>query len=206
MRISETYGPGDFRLLKLFRALDRGRFLIIGSGQNRRQAIHVRDLVQGLLLAATHPAAVGETFVLAGQETMTTREMVEHVARALGRTAPRWHVPAVAVPRGRRDDGEDALALGNSAAAAPAAPGFLSQIVRVFHRQGAAPARLYAPRCRLRRVRSRPPIGTASRDYLLGALAAGRALGDGRDLLRHDAHLLAVQPEDDPHARLRARR
>ena len=93
VRISETYGPGDFRLLKLFRALDRGRFVIIGSGQNRRQAIHVRDLVQGLLLAATHPAAVGETFVLAGQETMTTREMVEHVARALGRTAPRWHVP-----------------------------------------------------------------------------------------------------------------
>jgi nucleoside-diphosphate-sugar epimerase len=93
VRISETYGPGDFRLLKLFRALDRGRFLIIGSGQNQRQAIHVRDLVHGLLLAATHPAAVGETFVLAGEETMTTREMVEHVARALGRTAPRWHVP-----------------------------------------------------------------------------------------------------------------
>jgi dihydroflavonol-4-reductase len=93
VRISETYGPGDFRLLKLFRALDRGRFLIIGSGENRRQAIHVQDLIQGLLLAATHSAAVGETFVLAGQETMTTREMVQHVAHALGRTAPRWHVP-----------------------------------------------------------------------------------------------------------------
>jgi nucleoside-diphosphate-sugar epimerase len=93
VRISETYGPGDFRLLKLFRALDRGRFLIIGSGQNRRQAIHVRDLVQGLMLAATHPGALGETFVLAGQETMTTREMVAQVARALGRTAPRWHAP-----------------------------------------------------------------------------------------------------------------
>ena len=93
VRISETYGPGDFRLLKLFRALDRGRFIIVGSGQNRRQAIHVRDLVQGLLLAAIHPAALGETFVLAGQETMTTRQMVEHVARSLGRTAPNWHVP-----------------------------------------------------------------------------------------------------------------
>jgi dihydroflavonol-4-reductase len=93
VRISETYGPGDFRLLKLFRALDRGRFLIIGTGQNRRQAIHVSDLVQGLMLAATHPGALGETFVLAGQETMTTREMVAQVARALGRNAPRWHAP-----------------------------------------------------------------------------------------------------------------
>jgi dihydroflavonol-4-reductase len=93
VRISETYGPGDFRLLKLFRALDRGRFVIIGSGQNRRQAIHVQDLVKGLLLAATSAAAVGETFVMAGQETMTTREMVQDEARALGRTAPPRRVP-----------------------------------------------------------------------------------------------------------------
>jgi nucleoside-diphosphate-sugar epimerase len=93
VRISETYGPGDFRLLKLFRAVNRGRFLIIGSGRNRRQAIHVSDLIRGLMLAATHPAAVGETFVLAGQETMTTVDMVEQVARALGRPAPRLSVP-----------------------------------------------------------------------------------------------------------------
>jgi dihydroflavonol-4-reductase len=93
VRISETYGPGDFRLLKLFRALDRGRFFIIGAGLNRRQAIHVADLVRGLLLAATSKSAVGETFVMAGQETMTTREMVQHVATALGRQAPRWHAP-----------------------------------------------------------------------------------------------------------------
>jgi dihydroflavonol-4-reductase len=93
VRISETYGPGDYRLLKLFRAIERGRFMIIGEGLNRRQAIHVGDLVQGLMLAAVHAAAVGETFVLAGEDTMTTREMVEHVAHALGRRAPRWHAP-----------------------------------------------------------------------------------------------------------------
>lgn len=93
VRISETYGPGDFRLLKLFRALDRGRFLIIGSGDNRRQAIHVRDLARGLTLAATHPAAVGETFVMAGHETMSTREMVRLAAQALGRAPPRLRAP-----------------------------------------------------------------------------------------------------------------
>jgi dihydroflavonol-4-reductase len=93
VRISETYGPGDFRLLKLFRALNRGRFLIIGSGLNRRQVIHVRDLVRGLMLAATSPAAVGQTFVMAGQEIMTTRDMVRQVAHALGRSAPPARVP-----------------------------------------------------------------------------------------------------------------
>jgi nucleoside-diphosphate-sugar epimerase len=93
VRISETYGPGDFRLLKLFRALNRRRFFIIGSGLNRRQVIHVHDLARGLLLAAVSPAAVGETFVMAGPEIMTTRDMVQQVARALDRPPPRWRAP-----------------------------------------------------------------------------------------------------------------
>jgi dihydroflavonol-4-reductase len=93
VRISETYGPGDFRLLKLFRAINRGRFLIIGSGLNKRQAIHVSDLVRGLLVAAQCDAAVGETFVMAGEEILTTREMVSDVAGALGRPRRGWRLP-----------------------------------------------------------------------------------------------------------------
>ena len=93
VRISETYGPGDFRLLKLFRALNRGRFVMIGSGLNRRQPIHVTDLVRGLLLASTAPAAVGETFVMAGEEILTTRDLVEQVSGALGRHPPSLRLP-----------------------------------------------------------------------------------------------------------------
>jgi len=93
IRISETYGPGDYRLLKLFKAIDRGSFAMIGSGENRRQCIHVNDLVRGLLLAAEHPAAPGQTFVMAGHEIMTTREMVAHIAGALGRRPPRLRAP-----------------------------------------------------------------------------------------------------------------
>jgi len=93
IRIAETYGPGDRRLLKLFRAIDRGQFFMIGAGNNRRQCIHVDDLVRGLLLAAEHPAAVGETFILAGGEVMTTNEMVQRTARALGRKPPRAQLP-----------------------------------------------------------------------------------------------------------------
>jgi nucleoside-diphosphate-sugar epimerase len=93
VRISETYGPGDFRLLKLFRAIDRGKFLMIGSGENRRQAMHVDDLVAALLLAATHEAAPGETFVLPGEEVLTTRQMVEVIGGVMGRKVSRLHLP-----------------------------------------------------------------------------------------------------------------
>jgi dihydroflavonol-4-reductase len=93
VRIAETYGPGDWRLLKLFRGIARGQFFMIGPGTNRRQCIHVNDLVRGLLLAAEHPAAVGETFVMAGREVMTTNEMVEKIAIALDRKPPRLQLP-----------------------------------------------------------------------------------------------------------------
>lgn len=93
VRIAETYGPSDWRLLKLFRGIERGQFFMIGPGTNRRQCIHVNDLVRGLLLAAEHPAAVGETFVIAGREVMTTSEMVERIATALDRKPPRTQLP-----------------------------------------------------------------------------------------------------------------
>jgi nucleoside-diphosphate-sugar epimerase len=93
IRISETYGPGDRRLLKLFRGIHKGMFFVIGNGENIHQLIYVDDLVDGLLLAATHPAASGETFILAGDERLTTNDMVEAIANAVGVRQKRWRAP-----------------------------------------------------------------------------------------------------------------
>lgn len=93
IRISETYGPGDYRLLKLFNAVARGTFVMIGKGENKRQPIHVDDLVRGLLIAARHPAARGETFVFAGPDAMTTKEMIASIRAALGRQGNGRHLP-----------------------------------------------------------------------------------------------------------------
>jgi len=83
VRISETYGPGDRRLLKLFRAIAAGKFMLIGSCRNIHQPIHVDDLAAVLLLAAEHPAAVGELFVAPGEEKLTTQRMCEQIAAAV---------------------------------------------------------------------------------------------------------------------------
>lgn len=93
VRISETYGPADLRLLKLFRAIDRGRYLTLGRGANEHQLIYVDDLSAGLLAAASSPEAVGETFVLAGAERLTTDAMAQAIAAALGRVRSPPHVP-----------------------------------------------------------------------------------------------------------------
>ncbi len=87
------YGPGDRRYLKLFRAVARGRFVMIGSGRTLRHMTHVDDLVDGMLLASTHSGAVGRVYTIGGAENPTLREVVDTIADAVGRPRVRWHVP-----------------------------------------------------------------------------------------------------------------
>lgn len=93
IRISEVYGPGDRRLLKLFRAVDSGVFFLIGRGENLHHPIFVEDLVDGLLGAAGNPNAAGEVLLLAGKEAVSTREMAETIARVLDASPPRFRLP-----------------------------------------------------------------------------------------------------------------
>ena len=93
IRIPETYGPGDRRLLKLFKAIKSGPSSCIGSGSQPAPPGFIDDLAAGLLLAAEHPAAPGEIFVLPGREVVTTDEMVAAVAAAVGRQPPELRAP-----------------------------------------------------------------------------------------------------------------
>jgi nucleoside-diphosphate-sugar epimerase len=93
VRISETYGPSDGRLLKLFRGIARGRFVMIGRGRNFHHPVYVDDLIDGLRRAAATPGAAGGPMVLAGPDAVTTDEMVAAIARAAGRPTPRLRIP-----------------------------------------------------------------------------------------------------------------
>ncbi len=87
------YGPGDDRFLKLFKAIDRGLFLMIGSGETLYHMTFIDDLVQGFLLAGRHAAAPGEVFTICGPEVGTLNELAEVIAAGLGRKLRRWRVP-----------------------------------------------------------------------------------------------------------------
>lgn len=93
IRISETYGPGDHRLLKLFKAINNRTFLRIGNGQNLHHMIYIGDLVEGLNLASTIDEAVGKVFVFSGKEALTTTRMVEIIATELGKKIPPITLP-----------------------------------------------------------------------------------------------------------------
>src|SRR6185369_4894667 len=83
-RPTGIYGPGDRRLLKLFRGIARRRWITLGSGEIYYHLTYIDDLVQGFIRCGEQPAAANRTYILAGAEVTTLNEVVALVADAAG--------------------------------------------------------------------------------------------------------------------------
>jgi len=83
LRPSWVYGPGCPRTRKIYRALRKGRFAMIGKGDNRRHPLYIRDMLSAFMLAMESNHAVGETFIIGGGQTVTTRELLDSFCRLL---------------------------------------------------------------------------------------------------------------------------
>ncbi len=92
-RPTGIYGPGDRRLLKLFRGVVRRRWITLGAGEIYYHLTFIDDLVDGLRLCGTHPAAANRTYILAGGEVTTLNELVALIADVAGVPAPTRHFP-----------------------------------------------------------------------------------------------------------------
>jgi nucleoside-diphosphate-sugar epimerase len=92
-RPTGIYGPGDRRLLKLFRGVARRRFVTLGSGRIFYHLTYIDDLVTGFRLCGESPRAAGRTYILAGGEVTTLNELVQLVADTAGVPAPTLHLP-----------------------------------------------------------------------------------------------------------------
>jgi nucleoside-diphosphate-sugar epimerase len=92
-RPSGIYGPGDRRLLKLFRGVARRRFVVLGSGNIFYHLTYIDDLVEGFRLCGEVPAAANRTYILAGGEVTTLNELMTLIAREAGVEPPSWKLP-----------------------------------------------------------------------------------------------------------------
>jgi nucleoside-diphosphate-sugar epimerase len=93
VRPGPIYGPGDKRLFKLIGGVARKRFRLLGDGSPRFQMVYVDDLTRGLRLAARAPIAVGRTYILAGDEAPTLKELVHEIASVAHVGSPRFRLP-----------------------------------------------------------------------------------------------------------------
>lgn len=77
------YGPFQpDRQTRFLATARRGRFPLVGDGSNRRSMVYTQNLVDGLLLAASVPAAAGRTYWIADGEPVAMRDVIATVRAA----------------------------------------------------------------------------------------------------------------------------
>ena len=88
VRPAAIYGPGDRRLLKVFK-MAKMRFVpLLGFGQKYLyHLIHVTDLVRFMMVAATHEETLGEVYVCGARDYISIPDMIRVIAAKL-QTSP----------------------------------------------------------------------------------------------------------------------
>jgi nucleoside-diphosphate-sugar epimerase len=97
VRPGSIYGPGDTRFVKLFKSINRGVFVIIGSGETHFHMVYIEDLTDGMILASEKEEATGEVFILTGNEPVKINDLVSCIADVLERPVPKRHIPVAPV-------------------------------------------------------------------------------------------------------------
>ncbi|MEM3356597.1 MAG: GDP-mannose 4,6-dehydratase [Candidatus Bathyarchaeia archaeon] len=87
LRLANVYGPRCHGVIEDFlNKISRNpkKLEIIGSGMQSRDFVHVFDVVDALMLAATSDAAVGETFNIGFGKTITIIDLAKMMLKILG--------------------------------------------------------------------------------------------------------------------------
>lgn len=92
-RPTGIYGPGDRRLLKLFRGVARGRWVTLGRGEIFYHLTYIDDLIEGFRLCGEVAQGAGRTYILAGGDVTTLNELVRSIAEEARVAPPRLHLP-----------------------------------------------------------------------------------------------------------------
>lgn len=83
------YGPGvKANFLKLIQLVDKGIPLPLGGIQNKRSLLSLTNFADVISKCVTDPMAGGQTFTVCDGDDVSSGELVERVAKALGK-APR---------------------------------------------------------------------------------------------------------------------
>jgi nucleoside-diphosphate-sugar epimerase len=97
LRLPMVYGPGNRgNVYRMISAVDRGRFAVIGRGENRRSMVYVKNVVEATLAVARRRDLPGDVYLVTDGTDYTVRELYEAIARGLGRKPMPFGIPPFA--------------------------------------------------------------------------------------------------------------
>jgi len=94
IRPCSIYGPGDMRLLKLFRLCSNNITPILGDGNIFYHMVYIDDLVDAFILAAENKVAIGEVFIVGGSECYTLNQIIDLIVEKNKKMPFKLYLPA----------------------------------------------------------------------------------------------------------------
>ncbi len=94
LRLPLVYGPGNKgNIFKMINAVDRGYFVLIGRGLNKRSIVYVGNVVDAAIAVATSKQNGVNTYIVKDQKDYTVRELYAAIANGLGKNPRFFYIP-----------------------------------------------------------------------------------------------------------------
>ena len=94
LRPAAIYGPGDpERFQMIFKRVNRGRFPMFGSGKTLYHPVYIDNLVDAFVLAMDLNKGNGEAYLIADEEYVSIKDLVQRIGRALDVDVKIKHYP-----------------------------------------------------------------------------------------------------------------
>lgn len=95
LRLAMVYGKGGRgNLERMARGIEAGWFPPLPETGNKRSLVHVVDVVNAMRTAALRPEANGRTYIVAGPDVYSGRQLYDAIRTVLGMSSTRWSVAA----------------------------------------------------------------------------------------------------------------
>ena len=93
IRPPAVYGPRDTDMLGFFKVVNIGFRISFGKGESYISLVYVKDLVDGIILAAENPKAVDQTYFIAEDRVYSWREAFNIIAGVLNKKTVPIRIP-----------------------------------------------------------------------------------------------------------------
>lgn len=94
LRLVMVYGnTNKGNLPRMINFVSKRWFLPFPKTLNKRSMIHVDDVIDGAILAATNQSSGGEVYILSDGVYYSTREIYELICKSLNKEIPPWCIP-----------------------------------------------------------------------------------------------------------------
>ena len=94
LRLPLVYGPGNKgNIYRMIEAVDRGRFVMIGRGANRRSMVYVENVVDAAISVVNNSRADSSVYIVTDGIDYSLKELYDTISKGLGKRPRSFFVP-----------------------------------------------------------------------------------------------------------------